>query len=750
MYSKKYLLTNFFFYIFIVLFSWWVFFNITFFLKDILLFHEIFFFISNLKITDIPGFFKILYKNTGAYLWFSMILFISIKIGLSILTKFKMTLNFLEKFGFSAGIGFGLISYIMLTAGFMKLYYSALFKIIIIVIFCFFLKNQLKKWKTGFNFNFKFNLNFSVFQYLIALSILPSVLFVIIMSISPEIFYDSLVYHLAVPDYYISHHKILRIDYLMHSDFPSGQQMLYCLALLTGNEITAKLIHSFMYFCGAAVCFSSCKKILFSNTGYIAAGLILSLPILTVNSWTCGNDAALAFYFILALCAVLNYLHTNELKYFLIAIIFCGLCFTIKYTSMLSVSGLVIFLIIYSVYIKKKKFTAFIKYSSAAALILFLLFAPWLIKNYLLTGNPIYPFFQKITNDYQLKNVDINSGSVIYKFNTEDFNIKKMLLFFWGNSMSDKLGGITILCLLPCLFFYGKIDRYLIILSGAFCVSYIFWFFTVPEFRFFIPSLILLIIILSRNFDVFSRTFKPVKLLLLLLISINVLVIEFQMFNSAELYHYFSGKINIDGYLSAPKKFYYSIPPYKALKWCNENLSENDKIMMIGESRAFYLKIKHFWHSVEGNKTPLIELLKKSNNETEFANNLIFLNITHLLINYNESIRTHKMYNVFYWSEKDKIIFNNFWKKYIKLEYYKSGTYIYKIDFYKKDCNNYPPNFFEYFEKHGWKTDNFIDFCLKNNLYKELIDELEILQYSGYNYSETINYYKKKIEYENR
>jgi len=62
-------------------------------------------------------------------------------------------------------------------------------------------------------------------------------------ALGPEVFYDALVYHLAVPSAYNAAGGILHIPYNLYSDLPLAHGMLYSAALFFGGEVCAKFLN---------------------------------------------------------------------------------------------------------------------------------------------------------------------------------------------------------------------------------------------------------------------------------------------------------------------------------------------------------------------------------------------------------------------------------------------------------------------------------------------------------------------------
>src|ERR1044071_5096078 len=66
-----------------------------------------------------------------------------------------------------------------------------------------------------------------------------------VMAFVPELFYDALVYHLGVPNFYLHEGRLAALN-LMHSKFPFTVQMLYVIGLGLKDEMVTNLTHIFM------------------------------------------------------------------------------------------------------------------------------------------------------------------------------------------------------------------------------------------------------------------------------------------------------------------------------------------------------------------------------------------------------------------------------------------------------------------------------------------------------------------------
>jgi len=146
--------------------------------------------------------FQTIFETSGHILWAIGTFFIVFRIGQKLFSFFKIETNAFENFLFSSGIGLGIISYITLFAGFLGLYYSIYFKIFFFILLIF----SLWKFKPEFNFSFLNTYKFSINEIILITLFIFLLIFNFIMTLTPENFYDALVYQLSVPNLYIINH----------------------------------------------------------------------------------------------------------------------------------------------------------------------------------------------------------------------------------------------------------------------------------------------------------------------------------------------------------------------------------------------------------------------------------------------------------------------------------------------------------------------------------------------------------------
>jgi hypothetical protein len=213
------------------------------------------------------------------------------------------------------------------------------------------------------------------------------------MAFVPEIFYDSLVYHLGVPRWWLLEGGV-RYYPSTTAQLPFARQMLNLFGLALGGEPLAKLIHwssaPLMVLTFAAMA----RRHSTPTAAWVASLGFFSMPMVNANLWTAGVDVGMSAFALLAALCFLNALTDPgyETGWSVLAGVFSGLVFASKYTGFLWVVCLGIVLTGWFWVVKRELWRGLrlgLLFGGAA----FLLILPWLVKSWILTGNPFYPYF---------------------------------------------------------------------------------------------------------------------------------------------------------------------------------------------------------------------------------------------------------------------------------------------------------------------------------------------------------------------
>lgn len=213
----------------------------------------------------------------------------------------------------------------------------------------------------------------------------------------PEREVDSLWYHLSVPQYYILHDGFIQlVPFNMPSHYPMNLHLHYTLSLLIGNDTTAKVFILCHFIPMLILLFSVVKRYASARWGLLAAAVYLCclhfrLPVMV------NNERAVYFHVFLSYSLLWWSLETKKWKCFWLAAVFCGMAMGIKFNGLMFgyagqwmlIGGWMLFAC------HRERLQAFVMWCGHS-LIAWLMMSPWLIKSYILTGNPMYPMLEEI------------------------------------------------------------------------------------------------------------------------------------------------------------------------------------------------------------------------------------------------------------------------------------------------------------------------------------------------------------------
>ncbi len=499
-------------------------------------------------------------------------------------------------------------------------------------------------------------------------------------TLSPEIFYDALVYHLAVPGFYVIKHGITRMPFNFYSDLPFTHGMLYAAALLVKGEILAKFLNYLAGALTAGAVIAMGARWFSLRTGLWGAAIFYTVGHAMLASWSAGTEALLMLFSTLALYAALLR-SDEEMRWFWLAAAFSGLAMGVKYTGFFTAVGVMLIYVLAAWHsgragavadpaaIKTGRPFSALKNLALFTLIASVFVGPWLIKNYLYTGNPVFPFLSGLlgtgpmSDPVKLKNFIANASQM------GPFNIGTWFMTPWNVTMghvgNSEYFSPLFLLLLPAAFLLGAPA------GAAFTGLWVFflaiwggWSVSSTMVRFLTPAYPAAGLIMAAY--LFSPGHKALKASLKVIVLAGCITGVYW----AGVICYMQGRwkpvtgaVGKDEYLSHTQPTYpYSA--YSAIKFINENTAANAKVMFVGDERSFYLK-RDFIVSSVYDRTAIVEYAAAAKDGDDLYARLKADGITHLLLNVAEAIRLGRDYRMFYWDERARNVFYDFWGKHV-------------------------------------------------------------------------------------
>ncbi len=533
---------------------------------------------------------------------------------------------------------------------------------------------------------------------------------IIILSWVPPISRDALTHHLAVPKLYLKHGSIYEIPDQIVSYYPMNLDLLYMIPLYFGNDIIPKLIHFIFALMTAWLIYGYLKKRTTATYALLGSLFFLSIPIIVKLSITVYVDLGLVFFSTTSLLLLLKWAENNyKIKYFITSAAVCGLALGTKYNGLISL--LLLTSLVPFIYLRYSRKTVQSQFKSLGFGILFILialliFSPWIIRNYKWTKNPIYPLynniFQSMTPKVQpLKSDHVDKES---KGGLTHFSVRKIVygekwwetllipvrIFFQGQDDNPKYfdGKLNpFLLFLPFLAFLKGKQNSLIVdfekkIFAFFSVFFLLFAFFQTDMRIrwispILPPLVMLSILGLYEMNGFIRNKSGKQILkkilsgcvyasLIGLFAINFIYI-FRQFHYVAPLPYITGKISRDAYIERFR------PEYTTIKFANQNLPENTKILGVFLGNRGYYSDHEI---VFAYNKYISNFLKGKDSATDLLISFRDNGITHLMIRYD---LFNKWIN-FNFNKLERQVLNNFFKENATLLFTLNGHGLFRIN----------------------------------------------------------------------
>lgn len=548
------------------------------------------------------------------------------------LTKFNFS-SIYEEVSYSGGLGFGAFSLIVFFIGLIGLLQQLIIIFIICVIGVISYKNiyhlSTKLFRDLLNDlkNSSHLLEYGLI-FLIAIFLTLN----LIGAMAPPNAADALVYHLSIPKLYIKENQLIDIPFNIRSYLPLNIQMLFTAGMLIYSDITAKLLN---FVIGVLVLFSIygfSKRYFNSQTGLIAVTIFLSFPLTTNLITTASTDLGATLFFALTLFSFLIYMENRKVSWLILASVFAGFAAGTKLQPIfliISLGGLyLIKILIATEWRTKREFLLWISFGVIAILVA----SPWYIKNFIQTGNPVYPFFYSLFGGSNWS----SALSVLQETNilakAPGYDMETFLSAPWRFTVqSASFGdlGFFFLAFLPIAIIVRKSRWLSINILGLAIIYYPLWFFFLfqrnrhwielaPALA-IIVAIILITLLRTDYFTKYSKYLISSIFSLALILGLGVSII----YNS-KFVPVVSGFEDRNTFLTEHGYIY---EPYI---FANQYLPETSKILVYNVwDMTYYLDVDY----VIGN--PLIQGLidySKLSSTEELIQRLAYLDITHIFL----------------------------------------------------------------------------------------------------------------------
>jgi hypothetical protein len=474
------------------------------------------------------------------------------------------------------------------------------------------------------------NMKNSKFQIVLEGMIGGLAIFYFLISLMPEIGYDALVSHLAVPERMAHFHQwIYDPKILVWSLGPLNANWVFTIPyILTSSEVSVR-ITSICFL--LIICFLI-KDLIYSlgkskTTYLISILLVLTTPLTLLVSSSLFTDLIWSAYFFASIVVMIKMAldkSLNTQKYIILVGIFLGMAFGVKATTLFL---LVLVSLFYIYIIKENGF--FYKEITKSVLLFILVGCVSYIYSYWITGNPFFPFYNEFFK---------SSIYPIEKFNHPfkpglSWDLFNQITFKSGNFLEGNYGSPGFqysVLLFPAITLIILLKKRWEIILLVISISFIILVFNATGYlRYIYPALVLLSILIALAVSYSDNFGKKIRVIFLLLFVITIYT-NLIFFKAATWYANISlpvifNNIERDKYIES------RVPMRRAVEIVNEINLNNSPVAILSKAPYFSgLKstpLIGWWYNYGFSKS-----IFEKNDSNELGNYLSSLGVMYLIV----------------------------------------------------------------------------------------------------------------------
>ncbi len=448
--------------------------------------------------------------------------------------------------------------------------------------------------------------------------------------------YDVLEYHLELPKEYYLSGDIAYLPNNVYANFPGAAEMLYLLCAQVVDEpigfwLSAKCLNALLGVLVVGAAWLAGRQ-LSPRVGIVSAILVGSAGWLIYLSGIAYVENGMLLFEMLATACILRASQVERApatRWLVLGGLMAGFACGFKYTAVpLVVLPLAVALLVMMPSRRVFGAVAFCIASVAA-------FAPWLIKNTVMTGNPVFPLAGSIFNAQPpgWGEEQQEHFAESHSLGPNERSIGARLALAWEHTVADPTQRFgAILFALATVGVIRRRERFEVGLLAMLGVQLVVWIAATHLFaRFAVPMLIPLALLGGRGTVNWNERITPPFCVLLLA------GVAFNFYRIADLYAgqmYVNGeRINVEGATAAFTEG--RIPGYGYLGIINEKLPPDAHILMLGDARAFYFQ-RRVDYCVVFSRNPFVDAVRNARTPQDIIKWLRDRGYTNVLINWSE------------------------------------------------------------------------------------------------------------------
>lgn len=506
----------------------------------------------------------------------------------------------------------------------------------------------------------------------------------IALGLLPPTSRDELTHHLAIPRLYANAGRIIEVPMAPYSYYPMLLDMLYTPWVYWGYDFVPKLIHGLYGYLTGLLLFAYLWRRMNASYGLLGFLLFVSTPAVARLSHWAYIDLGLAFYTTAALLCLLFWREERDrLLWLAPAGLSLGFALATKPNGLLA-ALLVFFIFLLILAAHPRRRIGWV--ASEAWVFLFLTslpFLPWLIKNYVQTGNPVFPLFASFFAGSQGPGGG-ESGVGLGIFTKRELLYGESVwqivslparVFLSGRDDDPRYfdGVLTpiLVVLLPWAFKGKWLEEKKFLASFAALFLFYALFLTELRIRYILPIVPPLVILaVHGSYNVYLRIRQPAWLFVGLFLCV--------VWHGVYLWHY-AERAGPLAYLSgAESRAAYltrKLPEYSVLQYVNQSTESSAKIYLLFIGRRAYYCERDYYH--DGGELPeyLLAVVRRARSSEDILAGLRRRKITHLMA--REDLLTRYLFHTL--TPAEAALWNQFVQSALQIQFRDRGHALYLL-----------------------------------------------------------------------
>jgi len=425
---------------------------------------------------------------------------------------------------------------------------------------------------------------------LVPLAILVILFVGVIGSFAPPSDHDTIRYHLYLPERDLLWGRIrVEFGWSIYEFFPPLSTMLTRLVYALGGPVGAQLLNILWQIIAAgtaaALTFRLSRR---TDIAWLAALFFLSQRVSINLASAVSVEFVMAAYAGCTVLAAIVFMHRPNIAMGIILGLVIGGLANVKHHGLVYAACVFLPLILISIRRKEYRYPLVM-----AAVIALLAILPWLIRNWVVTGNPIFPAFHQLFGD----NINLFEQILATDKIGSDYLSVAFLpwtIFVNQNKFDGLQFGIPFLLLFLPFAFINRDRRYLYLLAVITTAYFAMWFLVMPNYiRFLVPLFPILCTVAALGAGTIADATRAVKwsrgIILIIVVGLGIAQAGFL---TATGIRRIPAALKITSpveYLESKPFLYYS--QYNACNWVTDHLANGEAYLALLNSPTYYCPV---------------------------------------------------------------------------------------------------------------------------------------------------------------